>query len=51
MTKTDAAFAQDTAPAQDVTRQTWQRPTFRVVLAREAKHNLSSGPDAIDGLS
>lgn len=51
MIETDAAFAHDVVPVRDVTHQTWHRPTVRVVLARAAKHNHTTGPDAVDGLS
>ena len=51
MIKADATFEDEAAPAQDVARKSWHRPTFRVVLAREAK--LTAGPhiDAGDSMS
>jgi hypothetical protein len=51
MTKRDAAFEQDTAPVQDIMRQPWHRPTFRVVLAREAKLSAGSHVDVGDSMS
>ena len=51
MTKIDATFEHEAAPAQDGTRQAWHRPTFRVVLARDAKVTGGSHVDAGDSMS